>query len=462
MSSIYIKNAYIVTANGKGEIIKDGSIFIEDGEIKEVGKSDSMKAYRPEYLIDAAHKVVMPGLINTHVHLAQALMRGLVPDNVNLIEWLRDWVWPLQGNMTEDEAAVSTELTLLEMINSGTTTFLATSVNGRYGVNRTIDAVYKSGIRGAIGRQIMDIPGYADQPQMLHSGLIEDADKSLKEFEYVYGRWNNKDGRIWIWLSPRTPGAVSDDLFRRISLVVSEHNSGVTMHLAEVRDDIRYFGSRNTSPARFLKDLGMVGPKHVYVHGVWLNEEDMGIFAGTGTSVSHNPSSNSKLGSGIAKVVSMLRNGVNVTLGTDGGPSNDTYDLLRELRLALLLQKVDNLDPQAFNLMEAIKLATINGARGLGIEAMVGSIEVGKRADLAIFDVRKPYTSPSVIAPISNLVYAGTGSDATDVIVDGKFLKKNGKVLVLDESLVIEKAERASAELLARAGKKDWTSPEPL
>lgn len=450
--SILIKGAYVVTANDKGEVIKEGDVYVEDGEIVSVGKGLREKA---EHVIDGRHRLVMPGLINTHVHLAQGILRGLVPDNVALIEWLRDWVWPLQGNMDEETMAISTKLTLLEMINTCTSSFIATSINARYGTDRVIEEVYKSGMRAAIGKQIMDIPGYADKPQILHRGLIEDPELSIKIFNEMYSRWHGKDGRIWIWFSPRTPGAVSDELYRRIGEIVKEKGSGVTMHLAEVRDDIRYFAGRGTTPGRFVRDLGMVGRRFVYVHGVWLNEEDMEIFAGTGTSVSHNPSSNCKLGSGIAPVKAMLAKGVNVALGTDGGPSNDSYDMVREMKLALLLQKVASLDPTSLDVMTAVRMATRNGAFAMGIENMVGQIRPGMRADIAIFNLRSPHMVPSV-NPLSNLVYSGQGSDCTDLIVDGKFLKKDGKVLTINEEEVYEKADKYAEELLRRAGLKEW------
>ena len=453
MSSILIKNAYIATADERNTIIKEGSIYIEGGEIVEIGKD--VKSKTAEFVIDGKDKIVTPGLINTHVHLAQGILRGLVPDNVALIEWLKDWVWPLQGNMDEEIMDVSTKLTLLEMINSCTSSFIATSINARYGADRVVENVYRSGMRAAIGKQIMDISGYADHPQIIHKGLIEDAQLSIKIFEQLYSKWNGKDSRIWIWFSPRTPGAVSDELFRTIAQIVKEKDSGVTMHLAEVRDDIRYFKERGTTPGRFLKELGMLGRKFIYVHGVWLNEEDMEIFASSKTSVSHNPSSNCKLGSGIAPVTKMLAHGVNVALGTDGGPSNDDYDMVREMKLALLLAKVSNLDPQAIDVLTALRMATYNGAYAMGIENMVGSLKKGMKADIAIFNLRAPHLVPS-LQPLSNLVYSGTGADCLHLIVDGKFLKKDGKVLTVNEEEVYEKANKYAAELLSRAKLNNW------
>jgi cytosine/adenosine deaminase-related metal-dependent hydrolase len=456
MSSILIKDAHLVTVNPKNETIREGSMYIEGNRIVALGKSDSVRERKADFVIEGKGKVVLPGLVNTHVHLAQAVLRGLVPDYVSGLEWLRDWTWPFQGIMTPDEAEASTRLALLEMLDTGTTTFLATSINGRYDVDRVISAVHSSGIRSAIGRQIMNSPGYADQPQVVHPGLVEDAETSFKSFEEMYKKWNDKDERIWVWLSPRTPGAISDELFGRIAQTALEHHSGITMHLAEIKEDVAYFKGRGTTPAKFLEKFGMTGPKFVYIHCVFLEEGDMEVFARTGTSVSHNPSSNSKGGSGIAKVVKMLKTGVNVALGTDGGPSNDSYDLLREIKTALILQKADNLDPRAINLMTGVRMATINGAKALGIDHLVGSLEVGKRADIAVYDLHSPNLTPSTISPLNNLVYAGAGSCASHVIVDGKFVKKDGRVLSLKGDEIIDDANRLALAIYQRANKKNW------
>jgi len=456
MVSVLIKNAYLVTVNSENEVIRDGSMYIKDRRIEEIGKSNSVKTRTAELVIDGTGKLVLPGLINTHVHLAQAILRGMVPDSLRGVEWLRDWTWPFQGIMTPAEAETSAKLAMLEMIDTGTTSFLASSVNGRYDVDRMIGAVYRSGMRSAIGRQVMDSPGYANNSQAVHQGLVEEAETSLRNFEEMYKKWNAKGNRIWLWLSPRSAGAVSDELFRRIALITSQHHSGITMHLAETSEEARYFGARHTTPARFVEGFGMTGPKYVYVHCVLLDESDMEVFARTHSSVSHNPSSNSKGGSGIAKVVKMLGKGVNVSLGTDGGPSNDSYDLLREMKTALLLQKSDNRNPKAIGIMEGIRMATINGATALGIDHLVGSLEAGKSADIAIYDLRRPNLTPSTIAPLSNLVYAGFGSCASDVIIDGEFVKKDGKVLTLDADEIIKSANKLSADIYSRAGKKDW------
>jgi cytosine/adenosine deaminase-related metal-dependent hydrolase len=271
----------------------------------------------------------------------------------------------------------------------------------------------------------------------------------------MYRKWDGKEGRVWVWLSPRTPGACSDSLYKELSELKEEYDVGLTMHLAEVKEDIEYFRSRGTTPAKFVKQLGLVGPKTVYVHCVWFEDEDIEIFAKTGTSISHNPSSNAKLGSGIAPISKMVRKGVNVTIGTDGGPSNDDYDMIREMKMALLLQKVRELDPTNLELSTVLRMATINGARALGLERELGSLEVGKKADFIVIDIRKPHLTPT-ISPLSNLIYSGTGMDVKDVVVDGRFIKKDGKVLSLNEEEVLERAEEHARRLYERVEKEPW------
>ncbi len=457
MTSILVKHACIATVDGSNRILKDGALYTEDDRIGAVGRTEEVLkvASRPEFVIEGNGKAVLPGLVNTHVHLAQGLLRGLVPDTISLIEWLKDWVWPLQGNFKGEDGVVSSQLTILEMLNSGTTSFVATSVHTRYNPEAIAEVVLKSGIRAALGKQTMDVPGYAGHESILHPGMVEDKERSLKLFMDLYRKWNGKGGRVWIWLSPRTPGACSDDLYKELAEIKKEYNTGLTMHLAEVTDDIKYFRSRGTSPAKFVEGFGLVGPKTIYVHCVWFEDEDIEIFARTSTSVSHNPSSNAKLGSGIAPIVKMLNRGVNVALGTDGGPSNDSYDMIREMRLASLLQKVINLDPKAIDLLKVLRIATINGAKAMGVDHMIGSLEVDKKADFIVVDMKRAGLTPT-INPLSNIIYSGTGRDVKDVVIDGQFVKKDWRVLTLNDEEVLKRAEERAETLLERAGKKPW------
>jgi 5-methylthioadenosine/S-adenosylhomocysteine deaminase len=223
------------------------------------------------------------------------------------------------------------------------------------------------------------------------------------------------------------------------------------MHLAEIRDDIAYFRKKGTTPGRFLAKAGLLRERTVYVHCVWLSEEDVGMFAKGGSTISHNPSSNMKLGSGIAPVAMMLRKGVNVALGTDGGPSNDTYDVLRECKLAALLQKVALHDPKALSYREALRMAVTNGYRSMGLEGVAGRVQEGLKADFITIDLRRPHLTPS-LNTLSNIVYAATGADVSDVFVDGRGLMLGRKVEALKEEEIMAAANRRASSLVDRAG----------
>jgi len=454
MVDIYIRGGWIITMDPSRRIIRDGAIAIEDGVIVDVGKRVELdKKYKgyADVLINAERDIVLPGLINTHVHLVQALLRACA-DYLPLIPWLRDRVWPLQGNYTKQEALASAKLAVLEMIKSGTTTFLETGLVGRYGPDDIIEMVHSTGMRAALARHVMDLRGYALEESILHEGLVEEGDYSFKDTVRLINKYHGWDNRIWVWFGPRTPGAVSVELYREIAAKARELGTGITMHLAEVREDVEYttkvFGKK---PVEFAHWLGLTGRNVMLVHVVWVEDEEIKLLAETETNVSHNPSSNMKLASGAARVSDMLREGVNVTLGTDGGPSNNTYDLVREMKHAALLQPLRTLKANAIRAEDVLEMATIRGARALMIDHMVGSIEKGKRADVIILDYWQPHLRP-LNNPISHLVYAASGHDVKHSIIDGKLVMFNRRVLTMNEEKVLEEAEKAAYSLYQRAG----------
>jgi len=454
MVDIYVRGGWIITMDNERRIIRSGGVVIEDGVIIDVGKQDQLdKDYKfyADILINAERDIVLPGLINTHVHLAQGLLRSCA-DYLSLIEWLKDRVWPLQGNYTKQEALASAKLVVLEMIKTGTTTFLETGLVGRYGPDEIIEMIYSTGIRAAIARHIMDLRGYATRENILHEGLVETREYSLNDTVRLIKKYHGWGNKIWIWFGPRTPGAVSTELYREIVAKARELNTGITMHLSEVRDDVEYtiknFGKR---PIEFAHWLGLTGRNVMLVHVVWVEDFEIKILAETQTNVSHNPSSNMKLASGAARISDMLKYGVNVTLGTDGGPSNNSYDLMREMKHAALLQPLRTLKPDAIRAEDILEMATIRGAKALMIDHLVGSIERGKRADLIIIDYWQPHLHP-LNNPISHLVYAASGYDVKHSIIDGKIVMFNRRILTVNEEEVIIEAEKAAWSLYERAG----------
>jgi cytosine/adenosine deaminase-related metal-dependent hydrolase len=454
MVDIYVRGGWIITMDNERRIIRSGGVAIEDGVIIDVGKQDQLdKDYKfyADILINAERDIVLPGLINTHVHLAQGLLRSCA-DYLSLIEWLKDRVWPLQGNYTKQEALASAKLVVLEMIKTGTTTFLETGLVGRYGPDEIIEMIYSTGMRAAIARHIMDLRGYATRENILHEGLVETREYSLNDTVRLIKKYHGWGNKIWIWFGPRTPGAVSTELYREIVAKARELNTGITMHLSEVRDDVEYtiknFGKR---PIEFAHWLGLTGRNVILVHVVWVEDFEIKILAETQTNVSHNPSSNMKLASGAARISDMLKYGVNVTLGTDGGPSNNSYDLMREMKHAALLQPLRTLKPDAIRAEDILEMATIRGAKALMIDHLVGSIERGKRADLIIIDYWQPHLHP-LNNPISHLVYAASGYDVKHSIIDGKIVMFNRRILTVNEEEVITEAEKAAWSLYERAG----------
>ncbi len=453
MASILISGGTIITIDEHRRVIRDGAVLVENDRIAQVGKADQVKAEpRAEFEINAKGTVILPGLIDTHVHLAQALLRGCA-DDTSLIDWLQKFVWPLQGNFEAEDGKVSAELCMLEMIKSGTTTFLESLLHSRYGFDGIAESVQNSGMRGILSKTVMGLPGYGTEKSIMHPGMIEDGETCLREVESHFKRWDGRaNGRVRVWYGARSLGGCTKELYERIAKGARELRTGVTMHLSEVQEDVRYAKKEfGMMPAEFMNKVGLVGRNVVFAHGVWLTEKEWQILADKGGSVAHCPSSNMKLASGIPKVPEMLQAGVNVGLGCDGGPSNNCYDLVREMKTASLLQKARLLDPLAMRAETVLEMATINGAKALGLEKDLGSIEVGKKADVILITLKKPHLTPA-FSPVSNLVYAAEGPDVETVLIDGEVIMENRTVKTLKEEEIVKEAGIRGEKLLERAG----------
>jgi cytosine/adenosine deaminase-related metal-dependent hydrolase len=453
MASFLISGGTIITLDEHRRVIRDGAVLVENDRIAKVGKADQIKAEpRAELEIDAKGMVVLPGLIDTHVHLAQALLRGCA-DDTSLMDWLQKFVWPLQGNFEAEDGKASAELCMLEMIKSGTTTFLESLLHSRYGFDGIAESVENSGMRGILSKTVMGLPGYGTEKSIMHPGMIEEGETCLREVESHFKSWDGRaNGRVRVWYGARSLGGCTRELYERIAKGARELGTGVTMHLSEVQEDVRYAKKEfGMMPAEFMNKVGLVGRNVVFAHGVWLTEKEWQILADKGGSVAHCPSSNMKLASGIPKVPEMLQAGVNVGLGCDGGPSNNCYDLVREMKTASLLQKARLLDPLAMRAETVLEMATINGAKALGLEKDLGSIEAGKKADVILITLKKPHLTPA-FSPVSHLVYAAEGSDVETVLIDGEVVMENRIVKTLKEEEIVKEAGIRGEKLLERAG----------
>lgn len=434
-------NAHIITVNKNFDVIANGAIAVENDKIVAIGPMEDVVAQFPtDSHFDLKGQIVMPGLISLHVHLAQSLIRTAA-DDLALIEWLCDRVWRMQGCFTEEDGYVAAQLTIAEMLKSGTTTFVESLFAERYGFGGAVKAVAESGIRGCLGKVVMDQPRYATQEGItMHPGLVED-ERSLSNAVECFEKFNGAgDGRVEVWFGARTPGGVSEDLYREMVQIAREKDIGVTMHCAEVKADREFFASKNHSPMSYCQDLGLLAPRTVLAHMVHLDDNDIQILSGTGASVAHCPTSNAKLGSGIARVKELLEEDIPVGLGCDGCPCNNTMDLLQEMKLASILPKAVHCDPLLAPAKKVIEMATIIGAKALGKDHEIGSLEVGKKADfISINLLDKLYAQP-MRDPVSMVVYIATGADVENVVVNGQLVLKDNVLLTMDEKDIIRKA----------------------
>jgi cytosine/adenosine deaminase-related metal-dependent hydrolase len=451
--SVLVQGGIVVTMDPRQRIIKGGSILVEDGIITSVGGEGlTAGGRRPEHVIHAKGMAVIPGLVDTHIHLAQSLLRGAA-DDLSLVEWLMKRVWPLQASFTKEDGRVSAELSLLEMLKSGTTSFVGVDVVSRYGFDGIADTVERAGLRGALAKTIMDSPGYGTKGSIMPEGLVEDKTACIREAKSMIKKWNRaKDGLIRTWLAPRSLGGCSKELYEDVARVAKEEKARVTMHLAEVKEDVRYAKKNfGLTPFGFIEKVGLSGPGSLFAHMVWLDDHDIGRVAKSGSNVAHCPSSNLKLASGIPRVPEMLEAGANIGLGCDGAPCNNSYDMVREMKLAAVIQKARLLDPRTMPASTVLSMATSNGARAMGLGSAIGSIEVGKKADLVLMDLKKPHLVPYTDV-VSDVVYSAMGSDVDTVLVDGRVLLEKGRATTLDEDRILDEAQRHQAALFARSG----------
>ncbi|KAI0464267.1 hypothetical protein LJB42_001873 [Komagataella kurtzmanii] len=445
-------HATVITVNANRDIIEDGAILVDGQFILDMGKSaDLISRHNVQETIDLKGQIVMPGLISLHVHLAQSLLRT-AGDDLPLIDWLCDRVWKMQGCFTEEDGYVASKLTIAEMLKSGTTTFVEALFAERYGFEGAVTAVAESGIRGCVGKVVMDQPRYATQEGIsMHEGLIED-ETSLERAVQMFDRFKGSaEGRVEVWFGARTPGGVTEDLYRRMVKVSEEKGIGITMHCAEIEADRVFFASKGHTPMSYCKDLGLLKPRTVLAHMVHLDDGDIDILKNTGASVAHCPTSNAKLGSGIARVKELVESGIPVGLGCDGCPCNNTMDLLQEMKLASLLPKAVHKNPTILPAEQIVEMATIVGARAIGKEDHLGSLEIGKKADFISINLANKLYAQPMRDPVSMIVYIATGNDVENVIIDGRLVVKDKELLTLDEEAIIKEANVHGESVRQRA-----------
>ena len=423
--SLLIKGATVITLDPRNNIF-EGDVLIEQRRIAQIGSS--LAAHGVE-TIDGRGHLLLPGFVQTHIHLCQTLFRGAA-DDLALIDWLKKRIWPMEAAHTRDSIRASARLGLSEMIRGGTTCAL-TMETVRH-TDAVFEVVEETGFRATVGKCMMD------KGDDVPDALSENSESSIAESVALIKSWHNAaEGRIRTCFAPRFAVSCTRELLERVAVLAREMGVMVHTHASENRDEIALVesetGRRNVE---YLSDLGIVGPHVLLAHCVWLNDDEIEILAQTGTRVAHCPSSNLKLGSGIARVPEMIERGVSVSLGADGAPCNNRLDMFTEMRTAALIQKAQR-GPQTLPALDVLRMATIEGARALGLDREIGSIEAGKLADLILINADRLHTAPRP-DPVSTVVYAATASDVETVIIDGRVVMREGRLLTMDEQEVIK------------------------
>jgi 5-methylthioadenosine/S-adenosylhomocysteine deaminase len=444
--NILIQNGTIITMHNQ-KIIRHGAIAIEDKNIIDVGKNRDLKRkYGTGYeKIDAKHKVVIPGLINTHQHAAMSLLRGYA-DDLPLQEWLEKWIWPIEKHMTPHDIYVGALLTATESIMTGTTT-----VNTMYHYTpeeNEAKAFTEAGLRGVIGH-------------VCFSWRKKEDKKALKD---LAKNWHDKaNGLIRVSVDPHSPYTVDPEYMKELKEIKEELNQKYGSektpiiwhtHVAETIDEQEKIRKAfNIEPKNgvitYLDSLGVLDKHVIAAHCVALTDRDMTIMKKRNVKASHNPISNLKLASGISPVPKMLRKGITVSLGTDSPCSNNTADMFETMKTTALLHKGVNKNPTLTPAKQVLAMATIEGAKALSWKNEIGSIEVGKKADLTIIDFNKPHLCP-LYNEISHLIYAAKAADVNTVIINGKIVMENRQPATIKIEKILKMAEKAKKNLLER------------
>ncbi len=433
---LIVAGDYVVTMERNADVVKEGAVAVDDGIIVAVGRYEELAArYRARQLIDGDDRVVLPGLINGHTHAAMTLLRG-VADDRELMDWLNNYIFPTERRFVDAEfVRVGTELACWEMIRGGTTTF----VDMYYFPDSVARAVENCGLRVLVG------PSVIDQKSPDASG----ADESLRLASDFVTRWKGRNNRILPIIAAHAIYTLKPEQLVAIRAKAQELGVPISIHLSESRYEVDY-SQRNfgTTPVKHLEGLDFFEGPTIGAHVIWPTSEEIPILARRRVGVIHNPTSNMKISSGIAPVAQMLREGVAVGLGTDGAATNNDLDMWEEMRLAAFLQKVSTMDPQVVPARTALHMATLGGAQAIGLADQIGALTVGRRADLIQVSLADLHFTP-LYDVVSHLVYVADEQDVVTVIVDGKLLMRERKVLSVDEERVRREADAIAEKIRA-------------
>lgn len=435
--SLLVRNATILTMNNALDILS-GDVFVRDGRIAAVGDVGEVRADR---VINAAGGYLLPGFVQTHIHLCQTLFRGYAED-LSLLDWLGRRIWPMEAAHTPASLAASARLAAAELLLGGTTTVL--TMETVHDTDAVFEALEPIGLRAVVGKCMMD----ADA--RVPSRLLEHTAASIDESLALAARWHGRaNGRLRTAFAPRFAPSCSRELLEAVAALSREQGMLVHTHASESRDEVAFVRAHmGTGNIAYLDAVGLTSSRLCVAHCVWVDEAEQELLALHRVNVLHCPGSNLKLASGIAPVADMRRRGICVSLGADGAACNNELDMFREMRLAAGLQAISR-GAGALTARDALSMATREGARALGLQGEIGSIEVGKRADLIVIERDRPHllTTPD---PYTALVYAARATDVRATIVDGVVLVDDFRLTGLDLPAIVREAAAAAAALTAR------------
>ena len=434
-----LTNCTILTVDGQDRFYEDGRLTVEDGRITAVGRAEDLPL-RGE-TVDLRGGLVLPGLINTHTHSHSSLFRNQA-DDLQLMDWLKKGMWPMEKFLSPERAYAATALSCLEYLRCGITTY----ADQFYFADTIAKAAQRSGLRCFLAATVFTDPS------------PETADTLGAAVRFIQN-WRGREETTHVYpcIGPHAPYSVSADLFRQVTELSRTYDLLIHTHISETEDENRQIREQTgLSPTQWLEELGVFEQPVLAAHSIHLDEKDLDIYQRRGVHVTYNPVSNMKLASGIMPYREMRDRGLPVSLGTDGAQSNNSMDLLRDLREGVLLQKVTARDARVLSAREAVRMVTIEGAKALRMERELGSLECGKRADLIVLDPRSPRLTPLHRWDLEHLygavTYAACGPDVRDVMVDGCWLMQDRNILSFDEEEVLREGQRASAYLVEHAG----------
>jgi len=433
---LIVKGTHIVTMDAEGTVIEDGAVAIDEGVILAIGTAADIEAsYSAVETLDGGNRVVMPGLVNGHSHAAMTLLRG-VADDLALMDWLENYIFPAEVEFVDTEfVRIGTELACWEMIRGGTTTF----VDMYYYPDTIAEVVDSCGMRALVSATVID----------QRSPDAENAGDSIAKGNSFIERWQGKNSRITPIFGPHANYTLNAEQLAATRAAAMRYGVPISIHVSESPFELQY--SQDTygmTSIALYESIGFFDGPTIAAHVVWPTDEEISILAERKVGVIHNPTSNMKIASGISPVARMLEAGVRMGLGTDGAASNNDLDMWEEMRLASFLQKVDRMDPEVLPAMTVLGMATRGGATAIGLGDKVGSLEVGKRADLIQVAFDDVHHIPTYDV-ISHLVYVSDEQDVASVVVDGKVLMKEGEMLTIDTERLTREATQLAARIQA-------------